>query len=233
MLLSACATGPGGMFSSEDEALLTPEEREIRRVETERKQQAAAIGCALGGGVAFLASTQTDTSPLAKGLMTIGGCLVGGLAGFAAGDYLNARTQEYASEQAGYRALIQGAEEDVARYRAFNRTASQIVSQQREKVARLNAEYTSGVLTKEQYEDQIASADNNVEILENQKKSLEESLGYMRGDVDRLRQAGVSTSELESKIAELERERDTLQGRIVALSGVYGDVPPEVSPLTS
>lgn len=220
LALSGCATSLG-----EDSSLLSPEEKAIRSVEVNRQLQATAIGCAIGalGGAVYARTTGERSS-----LYAIAGCGVGALSFAAAGAYMNAKTRSYGNEQQAYRNLIAAADEDIRETRQLNQTASRLVTQQRDKINRLNGQYRAGTLKADDYRKQIASAERNGSTLKSQIASLDEQIAYMREDERSLRRSQ-NTGPLNQRIRDLQAERDRLQGAVNRLATIYDDVPSEVA----
>jgi septal ring factor EnvC (AmiA/AmiB activator) len=218
--LTACVETMG----PENAANLTAEEQQIRQIERDRLQQSALVGCAAGAVLGVLASANSSNRGRDIAVATLAGCA----AGFAFGAYVNARTQQFSSSQQQSQALISAADQDIRRYDSLNRTASRLVESQRQKVASLNRQLSSGQITADAYRAQVASAGRNLSILQNQERAIADQITTMRRDVASVQAGGGNAAGLNQRIARLEQERNELAAKRNDLARVYRTVPAEV-----
>lgn len=219
--LAACLEGIPGF---EDPALLSAEERQIRKIEQQRLTQSIGIGCLVGSASGLLLGNDEDRKQNIL-LGTAVGCAVG----FAAGQYINTRSAQFSNSQQHSRALIAAADKDIQQYRSLNSTTRSLVSQQRSKVAKLNREFSAGTISSEGYRTQISSAGKNLRTLENQSKAMNDQINVMKTDAGAIRSNGGSSSAINQRISSLESEKRQLDSQRRALANIYDDVPPAVN----
>lgn len=227
--LASLSGGLPGFNSAEDTSLLSPEERQLRQVERTRRNrvaQATGLGCVAGGAGAWL-KNQIEGRSTSVGDVAVGAAL-GCAIGLAAGVYINSRTKSYASEQERYRALIAAADQDIAEAQSLNSTTSRLITQQRQKITRLNNQYAAQQISREDYRAQIASAKNNTVAIDNQIKALSGQANLIREDAAKIKATGTDTSDLERRISGLEKQRADLEQKRRQLTSLYNDVPPDV-----
>lgn len=227
-LLASCQTTSA---QQEDPTLLSDQERALR-AENERFTTSLLVGCGSGAAIALIVSTATKASA-GQTLVNMGIGLVGGcLAGYAAGYYLNARNKDYANKQEAYRNIIKGADEDVARYAALNKSTKALVQEQKTKVASLNKRYAEQKLSADDYSKQMAAATKNKELLDKKVTEANDNIKLMDQDIGQLKSAGQSTAELEAQRTKLIAQKKQLEENVVALALVYKNMPPDVQTRT-
>ena len=222
LMLSGCDEN----VVTEDPSLLSAEEQSIRSIEQQRKQTAVLVGAGVGAGIGLLATRDQSRQEQVRAAL-LGGVL-GALAGYATGDYVNARTRQFSSEQDALRSLIAAADRDIANYRRLNATSARLVDQQRNKVRLLNGRLQSGAVSVEGYRTQIASAATNVSSLDRGIADISKQIQIMKSDRDAIQAAKNSTGGLSDRIASLEAQKRTLESRRRALASVYDEVPASV-----
>ncbi len=229
MLLNACGQTTGG----EDSATLTAAERDLRaKTEEQRTTESSVVGVVVGAvvgavlGVAIgglLGATGGDAGAGVMMGVAVGGLVggaVGGAVGHGYGSYMNARAREYSNTEARASAITQSANNTLAHYNQVNNSARTILAEQEAKVAKLNDDYGSRTITKEQFQTALASANRNEASLKEQLTGLETQINAMKTDP----QASVLTQQIQS----LQAQRDSLKGTYDRLLQLYGTVPTEV-----
>lgn len=214
--LGGCATGRRA-----PSPYLTPAEQQLRNeVETERNLEGAALGC-LGGAIL---GALIDENNRERGAAI--GCGAGAVTGYVASEYVNARNAEYADAQAYARAREEGAQRAAARYRQATATARALVADEKRKIAALNAQYRARQITAEQYKSQVASAAENIQLLNRQIGQIDDTIAQ----IDRDNSAAGSTSTgMRKRRDELTTERDRLRRAVTELSELYSrEIPAEV-----
>ena len=215
MVLGACVTE-----QQENPAALTAAERDLRtKTEDQRKADSAVTGAA-GGAVAgaLIGYLIGGWSGALYGAAA--GGIAGGAVGYGYGSYMNARAREYSSAEARAAAVTRSADETLTYYNQVNASARTILSEQETKIAQLNSAYKSRAINKEQFQAQLASADNNEASLKQQLAGLDTQLNSMRTDPQ--------AAQLSQQIEQLQQQRDSLKDTYDRLLQIYGTVPAEV-----
>ncbi len=228
MLTASCTTTSA---QQEDTTLLSDQERALR-AENDRFNTSLLVGCGSGAGIALIVSGATKASASQTLVNTAIGLVGGCLAGYAAGYYLNARNANYANTQEAQRNIIKGADEDVARYAALNKSTKTLVQQQKAKVDNLNQRYSEKKLTADGYSQQMAAATKNKDLLEKKVSEANDNIKLMDQDIGQLKSAGQKTGDLEARRNKLIAQKKQLEENVVALALVYKNMPPEVQSKT-
>jgi hypothetical protein len=214
ILVTGCAStgaGPNGR----------PTEDQVRG---ERIAQGAGMGCA-GGAVAgaliglALGGRNSGQSAL---IGAAAGCATGAVAGAVYGDYVDARSRQYANAQDRYRALVNGAESDLRKYRAYNAKTQQEVAQLRSQVAAMAAGVRSAQVSEAAYQQQVSEARSKLAEMRQRAQQLDKAIAEVGEDVNGMRSSVASTAELQAKRAGLIDERQKLVALINGLNSVAG-----------
>ncbi|WP_372423396.1 glycine zipper domain-containing protein [Salinarimonas chemoclinalis] len=217
-LLAACtAAGPV------DVASLSPAAQQLRQqqVEHQRVQQGVAVGAVLGGAVGAGLGALASPNNRGRGALIGGlaGAFAGGAAGGAYAQNVNQQTRRIAAEQDAARSTIRSANASIASFNRQAASASRIVSQERSRVASLDAQYRRGQITLAEYRSQARSARQNVSL-------IEASVSRANADVATLERAVAGgNSSAQSQLNQMRAQRDRLQGLARQLGQVYDRVP--------
>lgn len=225
-IVALTLSGCNENFVAEDPNLLTADELRIRSIESQRKQTAVLVGAGAGALVGLIAKRNGSREEQLRAAL-IGG-VIGGLAGFATGEYVNTRTRQFSSDQSALRSLLAAADRDIANYRGLNSTSARLIDQQRAKVRRLNRRLANGEENAESYRTKLASARTNVGSLDRGITDINKQIDVMKADRDAIQAARKSTGGLSGRISSLERQKRTLETRRRALANVYDEVPDSV-----
>ena len=133
---------------------------------------------------------------------------------------MNARAREYSSAEVRAAAVTKSANETLTYYNQVNASARTILAEQEAKIAKLNDAYKSRAISKEQFQAQLASADNNEASLKEQLTGIDAQLNSMKTDPQ--------AAQLSQQIEQLQQQRDSLKGTYDRLLQIYGTVPAEV-----
>ena len=186
------------MFGSDD-AELTPAQQGLRE-ESERfrwtRLQGALVGAA-GGALAGWLITDDWTG-------AAGGAAVGGLLGYAAGYYIDTVNQSYANQQEALSTRIGAANQDIARYEQAAADARTVVASHRQKIADLNAQYARQQITADQYSDQVAVIEGDIDALQDLINESSGNVELMDKDIAQLREQGADVGGL---VARAQRAR--------------------------
>ena len=219
MLLSACVT----TGDQEDPASLTPAEKALRsKTEEQRKSDGAVAGAVAGMVAGALLGALLGGRNAAAGALigAAAGGLAGGAIGYGYGSYMNARARSYSNAESRAAAITQSANSTLTYYNQVNASARTILSEQEAKVAKLNEDYKSRTITKEQFQKSLASANNNEANLKQQLDGLDTQLNSMKTDPQAAR--------LSQQIQQLQQTRDSLKETYDRLLQIYGTVPAEI-----
>jgi uncharacterized protein YcfJ len=215
MMLGACVTE-----QPENPAALTAAERDLRaKTEDQRKVDSTVTGAA-GGAVAGALVGYLIGGWSGALYGAAAGGVAGGAIGYGYGSYMNARAREYSSAEARAAAVTRSANETLAYYGQVNASARTILAEQEAKVAQLNDAYKSRAINKEQFQAQLASADNNEASLKEQLTGIDAQLNSMKTDPQ--------AAQLSQQIEQLQLQRDSLKDTYDRLLQIYGTVPAEV-----
>ena len=216
MFLGACE-----MPAEQDNpATLTAAERDLRtKTEDQRKVDSTVTGAAGGAVAGALVGYLIGGWSGAIAGAAAGG-VAGGAVGYGYGSYMNARAREYSSTEARAAAVTKSADETLTYYNQVNASARTILAEQEAKVAQLNDAYKSRAINKEQFQAQLASADNNEASLKQQLTGIDAQLNSMKTDPQ--------AAQLSQQIQQLQQQRDSLKDTYDRLLQIYGTVPAEV-----
>jgi uncharacterized protein YcfJ len=216
MLLGACEMPA----EEENPSTLTAAERDMRaKTEDQRKVDSTVTGAA-GGAVAGALVGYLIGGWSGALYGAAAGGVAGGALGYGYGSYMNARARDYSTAEARASAVTESANQTLAYYAQVNASARTILAEQEAKVARLNDDYKSRAITKEQFQTALASANANQANLQEQLQGLDKQLDAMKTDPQ--------AAALGQQILQLQQERDSLKGTYDRLLQIYGTVPAEV-----
>ncbi len=219
MMLGACATTNG----QEDPSSLTAAERDLRKkTEDERKSDSAVTGAIAGAVAGALLGALLGGRNAAAGALigAAAGGLAGGAVGYGYGSYMNARARSYSNAESRANAVTQSANNTLNYYNQVNASARTILGEQEAKVAKLNEDYKSRAISKEQFQKALASANNNEANIKQQLDGLDTQLNSMKTDPQAAR--------LAQQIQKLQQQRDSLKETYDRLLQIYGTVPAEI-----
>lgn len=221
--LAGCAGGgsPMDMFGADEE--LTPAQQDLRE-ESERfrwtRLQGALLGAA-GGALAGWLISEDATGAVV-------GAAAGGALGYAAGYYIDTVNQSYANQQQALNSRIDAASQDIARYERAAGDARTVVASHRQRIADLNAQYARQEITAEQYSDQVASIEGDIDALENLINESSGNVELMDKDIAALREQGADVGGLVTRRNQLAAKRDALQAQLDTLASAIGSIPDAV-----
>jgi chromosome segregation ATPase len=220
-LLGLAGCAGGGMFGAEEE--LTPAQEGLR-TESERfrwtRLQGALVGAAGGALAGWLISDNATGAVV--------GAAAGGALGYAAGYYIDTVNQSYADQQQALNTRIDAANQDVARYQRATADARTVVSQHRQQIADLNAQYARQQITADQYGAQVASIEGDIEALQDLINESSGNVELMDKDIAALREQGANVGGLVTRRNELAGQRDALQAQLDTLASAIGSIPDAV-----
>jgi len=230
LVLSGCveSASQGSGLVAAPTAPLSTEEQELRNLEQQRLNTATTIGALSGAAVGAIIAESQDMDEMERFAATLIGGLLGAAAGRATGQYVNTRARAFATEQDRARAFIASADQDIATYSRVNRTASRLVDQQKKKIADLNSQLQSGAITEAEYRGQIRSAKANLATLNNQVEAVQKQIDVMRDDIEVVRRSTGNAAGLERRVAQLEKQKRTMEQLRDGLQDVYDQVPAPV-----
>ena len=214
ILVTGCAStgaGPNGRPTAD-------------QVRNERVAQGAGVGCVGGAVVGALIGLASGGNNGGRNALigAAAGCATGAIAGAVYGDYVDARSRQYANAQDRYSALVAGAESDLAKYRSYNAQAQRDVSQLRSQISTMQAGVRSAQVSQAAYQQQVSQAQAKLSELRQRSKELTKAIAEVGEDVNGMRNAVGSTADLQRKRAGLVQEQQKLKSLIASLQGAAG-----------
>lgn len=218
LLVTSCTTVSG------DPSTMSRAEIALRQRQNEdvRIAQGVATGAVLGaaGGALIAALAGGDGRSIARG--AIAGGVIGGVAGGVDANNVNRNARAEAGQQDRYRTIIANADHNIAHYRRMNGLASQLVSEENSRIARLNGEYRSGKVDKAEYRRKLSGARGNISLIDGQ-------IGKVDRNISDLRSEASNGAPVSSKISALQAEKNRLQSQRNALKTAYSRVPGDIN----
>jgi len=174
MLLSACATtGPGG-------EPLTPAQQQLR-AQNQRFNDTVATGV-VAGALALGLLGALLAGPRSRGEGAALGALAGAAVGGAAGTYIAARNERYATREQAAQARIAAANQEAAELERTALAAEQVAKENRERLAVLQARVKAGQATAAQLSAQVATAREDLALMNEAIAHSRKVEGAMRAD---------------------------------------------------
>lgn len=134
--------------------------------------------------------------------------------------YLEVKARRYATAEARAAAMSRNADATLAHFDRLNEQARAMLVEHRAEIARLNDAYRARIISKEQFQGQLASPNRNRDALKGQLATLEAEI--------RARKSDPPAEEMGERIRRLEEQRDALKATYDHLLKLYGTVPTEV-----
>lgn len=206
--LAACSTTGGGFGA--DDSNLTPAQRELRQ-EAERFNQTVLEGALTGAVIGGIAGALlADDDPLAGAAIGAG---AGAAVGAGAGYFVASQNEQYANEEQRLDAQIAAAQEDVARYERIVLSTERVVNEYRQRIARLDSQYTAGQVTAAEYRNQVAGVQTDLDAIQSLIDENSNIVEAYETEIASLRQQGRSSSELAAARTEMIQERQALENQ--------------------
>lgn len=184
LLLAGCAQ------SSAYDPNLTPAQRALRQ-QNERYNETVATGTATGvaagallGGLlgALLAGNNRGNRAGGIALGAAAGAAVGGGVGYAAGNYIAARNQRYASREQAAQARLEAAQQESAKLAQTAALSDQVARENAAKLAEARRRYAAGQITRAQLEGEIRQAQSDLGLIQEGVDHSRRVEGAMRQD---------------------------------------------------
>ncbi|MEL6727055.1 MAG: hypothetical protein AAFP81_17900 [Pseudomonadota bacterium] len=225
--VSACETTGLSSFG-----LQAPDnEFQATAAERQRVRDAALVGCAVGAGAgiltAMIVGNNTGDKDIENSEIILGGiagCGVGALIGSARGNYINAKSRDYADAQEAESALIQSLDEDIAYFESMNQLASQLIVEERDKITRLNADLETGAIAIEEYNTALATRERNLETMNAAIEDASQNIEQLSADIATLKEQDIQTASFEERLNQLLAQRDLMLAQKDELEGEYANV---------
>lgn len=202
---------------------LTAAEQQLRQTETKRIAQGAVYGAATGAvlGAAITAIAGGSSDAIARNALI--GAGAGAVGGGLYANNVNQQTRPYAEQQERYGTVIAQADANIAQYRRTAEAAGRVASDEENKISRLNVELQAGRVTAADYRKQMANAQGNVRLLDQQIRDASADIDVLSKEVSE----GAPES-VQSRQATLIAEKATLEDRKQRLMQAYSRVPDSV-----
>lgn len=182
-----------------------------------RQFQGAALGCVVGGGLAGgVQLLRGDTEKAVRDAAI--GCAAGGVAGFAYGSYVDARSQTYANEQERVDGLTTAATEDVARYKKLNGATERLIKEERKRLAKLDTAKHNTTQQVADREKMVAGREETLRLLSTQVEEIEGNVKAIEHDRSSLASLGADTAGLEAQKKAMIAQRKKLSRKIIILA---------------
>jgi uncharacterized protein HemX len=173
LLLSACATTNAGGEP------LTPAQQQLRS-QNERFNETVATGAVVGAiALGILGALLAGNN---RGQGAAVGALAGAAIGGAAGTYIAARNERYATREQAANARISAANREAAELERTALAAEQVAKENRERLAALQARVKAGQATAAQLRAQQATAQQDLELMNDAIAHSRKVEGAMRAD---------------------------------------------------
>ena len=205
LMVSACATtNPGG-------EPLTPAQQQLRS-QAERYNETVATGVVVGA-IALGLLGALLAGPRNRGEGAALGALAGAAVGGAAGTYIAARNERYATREQAANARIAAADREAAELERTALAAEQVAKENRERLAQLQARYKAGQITAAQLRAETRTAKEDLQLMNGAIEHSRKVEGAMRAD-------GVPQA------AAVQASRKRMEEAARELEGALAQVPP-------
>lgn len=211
-MLAACATGLDPNLTPEQQALRQEADRFNAILAT-----GAVTGALLGGVLGYLIGDDPESALI--------GAAGGAVAGAAAGYYVASEGERYATLEEELGAKTQMAQAAVNNNQVTVTNAERVVAQQKARIATLGAQLRNGQLNRDQYTQEIASAERDIRALQAIIEGNQEQINNITVDINSLRSRGADTRNLEVAKRQLERQQSELLDQLDALVTAYTGDP--------
>jgi hypothetical protein len=184
LMLGACAS------SGANDPNLTPAQRALRQ-QNERYNETVATGTATGavagavlGGIlgALLAGNNRGNRAGGIALGAAAGAALGGAGGYAAGNYIAARNQRYASREQAAQARTEAAAKESAELARAGALSEQVARENEAKLASARQRYAAGQISRAQLDGELRQAQDDLALIRQGVDHSRKVEGAMRAD---------------------------------------------------
>jgi len=165
-----------------------------------------------GGALAGLATCKlTNTCDSGKGMAAA--ALVGCGVGMGANYYLDQRRAEYANTEERLDVMIADVQEDNRKLQTLTATASDVLQQDKQKLASIKTQLQQQQLEKDRAQQQLAQVDANTDYLRNSLANLEKRQQQWR-DVAQAEQQSQKKQALDDEINRMQKQIISLRDNV-------------------
>ena len=217
MMLSGCIT------TTQPTENMSPTEIAMRQKATENKRMVqgvvtgAVVGAVVGGGLALLMGGDERAMVRGAGI----GALAGGTMGGMDAHRVNKQAGAQASKQDELKAIIAGANKNIAHYKKMSSYTATLVAERNKKIADLNSNYSAGELDAETYRANMSGARRTVRLVNGEISEAERDISDLENIAKSGKKVGPQIAGLKKQKASLEKQRDAL---VVAFSRVPKEI---------